>query len=67
MNNINHATQSHFDKLIDYISQAEALSDAGMYLSHENISDATMFYYFLTLNNLLEETRQLAYKLQLPM
>ena len=48
MNNINHATQSHFDKLIDYISQAEALSDAGMYLSHENISDATMFYYFLT-------------------
>lgn len=66
MNNINHIVQSNLDKLIDYINQAEALSDAGMYLSHENISEATIFYYFLTLNNLLEEARQLAYTLQLP-
>ena len=64
MNNINHTVQSNLDKLIDYISQAEALSDAGMYIPHENVSDTTIFYYFLTLNNLLEEARQLAYTLQ---
>jgi predicted Zn-dependent protease len=64
MNFVNEAKQFDFDKLIDYINQAEALSDAGMHITHENVSEATMFYYFFTLNKLLEEAVQIAYRLQ---
>ena len=37
MNNINHATQSNLEELIDHISQAEVLSDIGMYIPHGSI------------------------------
>lgn len=65
MNVTNNSTQSDFDQLLDYLNQAEALSDVGMHVTHDNVSQATMFYYFFTLNSLLEEAKQIAYQLQI--
>jgi len=65
MNIISNPTQSDFDQLLDYINQAEALSDVGMHVTHDNVSQATMFYYFFTLHTLLEDASKIAYRLQI--
>jgi hypothetical protein len=55
---------NEFEKLIDHISQAEALTEIGLHLNYEFFGDKSLFYYFLTLNNILEQALQLSFKLQ---
>ena len=67
MKPINRSNPFHsddFEKLIDHISQAEALTEIGLHLNYEWYADKSLFYYFLTLNNILEQALQLSFKLQ---
>ena len=45
----------------DQISQVEALTEIGLHLNHEFFGGKSLFYYFLTVNNIFEQALHLSF------